>query len=299
MLRLSDELAIVQTVDFFAPVVDDPYEYGAIAAANSMSDVFAMGGTVTMALNVAAFPDDLDLSILGEIFRGGMDAVSEAGGVIAGGHSVTDAEPKYGLSVTGLVHPARIWTKAGAKAGDALLLTKPLGSGVLTTAARAERIGADELAPAIATMRRLNLNARNIAVDHGIHAATDVTGFGLAGHAVEIAQRSGAGIEIDLGALPVLPGVLALLADGVKAGGLGRNRSHYSSLPDGVSVDAAADPLLTELAFDPQTSGGLLFAVSEDEADALIDAFAAAGESIWRIGRVTDGAGVTLAGNAS
>ncbi len=290
---------MVQTVDFFAPVVDDPYEYGAIAAANSMSDVFAMGGTVTMALNVAAFPDDLDLAILGEIFRGGMDAVGEAGGVIAGGHTVTDAEPKYGLSVTGMVHPARIWTKAGAKPGDILLLTKPLGSGVLTTAARAERIGPSGLAPAIATMRRLNLHARNIAVDHAIHAATDVTGFGLAGHASEIAQRSGAGIQIDLPALPVLPGVLDLLAEGVKAGGLDRNRSHYTAVADGVSIDATADPLLTELAFDPQTSGGLLFAVSEAEAASLIDAFARAGESIWRIGRVTGDSGVTLTGGTS
>lgn len=299
MLRLSDDVAIVQTVDFFAPVVDDPYEYGAIAAANSMSDVFAMGGTVTMALNVAAFPDDLDLSILGEIFRGGMDAVGEAGGVIAGGHTVTDAEPKYGLSVTGMVHPAKIWTKAGARPGDVLLLTKPLGSGVLTTAARAGRIGPPDLAPAVQTMRRLNLYARNIAVDHTIHAATDVTGFGLAGHAAEIAQRSAAGIEIDLQALPVLPGVLDLLGDGVKAGGLGRNRSHYTSQADGVRLDRDADPLLTELAFDPQTSGGLLFAVPESAADALIDAFETAGEPIWRIGRVTAGAGVTLSGGGS
>ena len=289
----------MQTVDFFAPVVDDPYEYGAIAAANSMSDVFAMGATVTMALNVAAFPDDLDLAILGEIFRGGMDAVGEAGGVIAGGHTVTDAEPKYGLSVTGTVHPDRIWTKAGAKPGDVLLLTKPLGSGVLTTAARAERIGPAELAPAIATMRRLNLYARNIAVNHDIHAATDITGFGLAGHATEIAQRSGAGIEIELAALPVLPGVLDLLGEGVKAGGLGRNRSHYTSLKDGVTVGAAADPLLTELAFDPQTSGGLLIAVPGAAADAVVDAFRAAGETIWRIGRVTGGTGVTLFGGAS
>jgi selenide,water dikinase len=299
VLRLSDDLAIVQTVDFFAPVVDDPYEYGGIAAANSMSDVFAMGGTVTMALNVAAFPDTLDLAILGEIFRGGMDAVSEAGGVIAGGHTVTDDEPKYGLSVTGLVHPGRIWTKAGARPGDALLLTKPIGSGVLTTAARAGRIGRAEMEPAIRTMRRLNLNARTIAIDHEIHAATDITGFGLAGHAWEVAQRSGVGVVLELPALPVLPGALDLLREGVKAGGLGRNQQYYTAQPDGVVVDANADPILAELAFDPQTSGGLLFAVPADAVGALIAAFDAAGEPIWRIGEVTRGAGVTLAGGRS
>jgi selenide,water dikinase len=296
VLRLSDDLAIVQTVDFFAPVVDDPYEYGAIAAANSMSDVFAMGGTVTMALNVAAFPDDLDIAILGEIFRGGVDAVTEAGGVIAGGHTVTDDEPKYGLAVTGTVHPGRIWTKAGARPGDALLLTKPLGSGVLTTAARAERIGRAGLMPAIETMRRLNLYARNIAVDHEIHAATDVTGFGLAGHAFEIAERSGVGIAIDLDALPVLPGVLDLLAEGIMAGGLGRNRAYYTGATNGVEIDGDTDATRALLAFDPQTSGGLLFAVPEPAVEGLVAAFAAAGEPIWRIGGINDGTGARLAG---
>jgi selenide,water dikinase len=294
VLRLSDDLAIVQTVDFFAPVVDDPYEYGAIAAANSMSDVFAMGGTVTMALNVAAFPADLDVAILGEIFRGGLDAVTEAGGVIAGGHTVTDDEPKYGLSVTGAIHPDRIWTKAGARPGDVLLLTKPLGSGVLTTAAKQERIDRAGLEPAIATMRRLNLYARNIAVDHEIHAATDVTGFGLAGHAWEIAERSGVAIEIDLDALPVLPGVLDLLDEGVMAGGLGRNRDFYTGVPNGVIADVGAPANRVALAFDPQTSGGLLFAVPEAAVEGLVTAFAAAGESIWRIGAVTEGAGLRL-----
>jgi selenide,water dikinase len=286
----------VQTIDFFAPVVDDPYDYGAIAAANSMSDVFAMGGTVSIALNVAAFPDGLDLAILGEIFRGGMDAVAEAGAVIAGGHTVTDDEPKYGLSVTGMVHPDRIWTKAGARPGDVLLLTKPLGSGVLTTAARAGRIGRDQLEPAVATMRRLNLYARDVAVGHDIHAATDITGFGLAGHALEIAQRSDVHIDIDLAALPVLPGVLELLAEGVKAGGLDRNRNHYTAQADGVHVEAGTDAGRTELAFDPQTSGGLLFAVAADAADALVAAFRQADEPIWTVGRVMPGSGLTLSG---
>jgi selenide,water dikinase len=262
-----------------------------------MSDVFAMGGSVTFALNIAAFPADLDLAILGEIFRGGMDAVAEAGAVIAGGHTVTDAEPKYGLAVTGTIHPDRIWTKAGARPGDVLLLTKPLGSGVLTTAARADRIDRTGLEPAIETMRRLNLYARNIAVDHDVHAATDVTGFGLAGHLWEIADRSGVAIRIDLDALPVLPGTLDLLGAGVMAGGLSRNQAHYTGIPNGVRVDFGADPRRVLLAFDPQTSGGLVFAVPAGRADALGAAFAAAGEPIWRIGEATGGAGVTLAGS--
>jgi selenide,water dikinase len=299
VLRISDDLAIVQTLDFFAPVVDDPYEYGAIAAANSMSDVCAMGGTVTMALNVAAFPDDLDLGILGEIFRGGVDKVTEAGGVIAGGHTVTDAEPKYGLSVTGMIHPDRVWTKAGAVPGDVLLLTKPLGSGVLTTAAKQDRIDRDGLAPAIATMLRLNLHARNIAVNHEIHAATDITGFGLAGHAWESADRSGVAIEIELDALPVLPGVLDLLDRGVMAGGLGRNRDHYTAMPGGVTVAADANAARTALAFDPQTSGGLLFAVPADGVDAMVRDFQDAGEAIWPVGSVASGTGLRLGAGES
>jgi selenide,water dikinase len=264
-----------------------------------MSDVFAMGGTVTMALNVAAFPDDLDLGILGEIFRGGVDKVTEAGGVIAGGHTVTDAEPKYGLSVTGMIHPDRVWTKAGAVPGDVLLLTKPLGSGVLTTAAKQDRIDRDGLAPAIETMLRLNLHARNIAVNHEIHAATDITGFGLAGHAWEIADRSGVAIEIELDALPVLPGVLDLLDRGVMAGGLGRNRDHYTAMPGGVTVAADANAARTALAFDPQTSGGLLFAVPADGVDAMVRDFQNAGEAIWPVGSVASGTGLRLGAGES
>ncbi len=294
MLRLSDDLAIVQTVDFFAPVVDDPYEYGAIAAANSMSDVFAMGGTVTMGLNIAAFPDDLDLSILSEIFRGGSDKMQEAGGVIAGGHTVTDDEPKYGIAVTGTVRPDRIWTKAGAKPGDILFLTKSLGSGVLTTAAKQDRIARAQLEPAIEQMMRLNLHARNIAAGFSVHASTDITGFGLAGHAWEMADRSGVQLQIKVAALPVLPHVRELVDAGVMAGGLHRNQKHFTALPQGVDIQLGINASDIAVTFDPQTSGGLLLAIDPSEADTLETAFRDAGEPIWRIGSVEDGSGVRL-----
>jgi selenide,water dikinase len=294
VLRLRDDLAIVQTVDFFAPVVDDPYEYGAIAAANSMSDIFAMGGTVTMGLNIAAFPDDLDLAILSEIFRGGSDKMQEAGGVVVGGHTVTDDEPKYGIAVTGTIHPKRVWTKAGAQPGDALFLTKPLGTGVLTTAAKQDRITQEQLQPAIGQMMRLNLHARNVAERFSIHASTDITGFGLAGHAWEMSDRSGVLLQIDLGSLPVLSHARELIDAGVMAGGLHRNRDHFTTLPDGVEIQVGVDSFGAAITFDPQTSGGLLLSVAAGEANDLEAAFADAGEPIWRIGKVEAGSGVQL-----
>ncbi|CAN5625289.1 selenide, water dikinase SelD [soil metagenome] len=294
MLRLDDDRAIIQTVDFFAPVVDDPYEFGAIAAANSMSDVFAMGGTVVMGLNIAAFPDNLDTSILGEIFRGGSDKMREAGGIIAGGHTVTDDEPKYGIAVTGTIHPDKIWTKAGAKAGDQVYLTKPLGTGVLTTAAKQSAIDRQTLQPAIDWMLQLNLTARNVAAEHKITAATDITGFGLLGHAHEIAQRSGVQLLIAASSLPVLPHVELLIRDGVIAGGLGRNRDHYLSDQAAVTIDRGCDPSREALGFDPQTSGGLLFSVPESTATAFEKAFSDREHPCWHIGVVADGLGVRL-----
>lgn len=294
VLRLDDERAIIQTVDFFAPVVDDPYEFGAIAAANSMSDVFAMGGTVMMGLNIAAFPDYLDMSILAEIFRGGSDKMQEAGGVIAGGHTVTDDEPKYGIAVTGTIHPDRIWTKAGARVGDQLYLTKPLGTGVLTTAAKQSAIDRLTLQPAIDWMLQLNLSVRDIAVEHPISAATDVTGFGLLGHAHEIAQRSGVQVEIAASSLPVLPRVEQLIRDGMVAGGLNRNRDYYLSSHANVDIDPGCDPIKVALGFDPQTSGGLLVSVPESGARAFEKAFSDRDLTCWHIGIVSDGQGVRL-----
>ena len=299
VLRLRDDLAIVQTVDFFAPVVDDPYQFGAIAAANSMSDVFAMGGTVTMGLNVAAFPDDLDLSVLSEIMRGGADKMAEAGAVIAGGHTVTDNEPKYGLSVTGIVDPSHLWTKAGAKVGDRLYLTKPIGSGVMTTAAKQDRLDQGDLAEAIDWMILLNRTARDLAYELEVHAVTDVTGYGLAGHAWEMAERSGVGMSIDLAAVPQFEKAYQLVSQGVAAGGLHRNRKHFTSLAPGVRVDGDATLPEVSLAFDPQTSGGLLFAIPYAAAGSFTDAFTDAGAAIWEIGVVTDGPDLVLRSNGA
>lgn len=291
--RLSDELALVQTVDFFPPVVDDPYMYGAIAAANSMSDVFAMGGEVMLGLNIAAFPDNLPLEILSAIFQGGADKAREAGLVIAGGHTVTDAEPKYGLVVTGTIHPRRILTKAGARPGDRLFLTKRLGSGVVTTAikqAAAEGVDADA---AIASMAVLNQQASRLLRGVVTHACTDVTGFGLLGHATEVAEKSGVGIVIEAEQLPWLPGAQRYAREGRFPGGTHRNREYYEPFaPVGVTFAAGVESELRMLMFSPETSGGLLASVAPGSADALKEAFTAAGHDIWEIGTVVEGRGI-------
>ena len=285
--RVSDDLAVIQTIDFFPPVVDDPYDYGRIAAANAMSDVYAMGGEVRLALNVAAFPDDLDPAVLASIFRGGADKVAEAGGVVAGGHTVIDAEPKYGLAVTGVVHPDAVLTTGGARPGDALLLTKPLGTGVLMNAARQRRDGAGEgVAAAIASMCALNRHASHLARAAAAHAVTDVTGFGLSGHAAEVAEQSGATLAIDLAALPLLPDARRFAAEGAATAGGARNRDQ---LGDRVRLEGSPPPEIADLFHDPQTSGGLLIALPEAEAEALREAIAAEGGGCWRVGRVEAG----------
>jgi selenide,water dikinase len=290
--RLSDDQAIIQTVDFFPPVVDDAFAYGAISAANSMSDVYAMGGDVLFALNIAAFPDDLPRDILSRIFEGGASKVVEAGGVIAGGHTITDDEPKYGLSVTGTVHPDRILTKAGAKPGDLLFLTKPIGTGLITTAHRNGIVAEEHLQPALDSMLKLNRAASLAAREIGPNACTDVTGFGLLGHGFEIAVKSGVGLRIQASRVPLLPGALEYAARGQQPGGLGRNRDYYSSQGVAVASDIPLD--LAALLYDPQTSGGLLLSVAMDRHEALLDAFAAAGETIWVIGDVVAGRGVSV-----
>jgi|SRR5215217_8148448 len=290
--RLSDEQAIIQTIDFFPPVVDDPFAYGAISAANSMSDVYAMGGDVLLALNVAAFPDDLPGEILSRIFEGGASKVAEAGGVIAGGHTVTDDEPKYGLCVTGTIHPDRILTKAGAKPGDILFLTKPLGTGLITTAHKNGVVAEEHLQAALDSMLRLNRGASLAARAVGPNACTDVTGFGLLGHGFEVADKSGVRLRIAASVVPVLPGALEYAVRGQQPGGLGRNRDYYAS--EGVEIAAEVPPDLAALLYDPQTSGGLLLSVAAEKREALLDAFAAAGDSIWEIGAVVAGHGVTV-----
>jgi selenide,water dikinase len=289
--RLTDDLAIVQTVDFFPPVVDDPYTFGAIAAANAMSDVYAMGGEVLMALNIAAFPQDLDPSILARIFHGGAEKVSEAGGVIAGGHTVYDVEPKYGLAVTGLVHPDRVIAKAGARPGDALVLTKPLGTGIVLTAARDDRDTARHADAAIASMLALNRHASHVAREAEAHAMTDITGFGILGHGREMASRGSVRLVIEASRVPALPGALEYAAHGIVTAGARRNRE---GLAGHVQMAAGIDPPTEELLFDPQTSGGLLIALPPAAAEAIVARLHADALPGAIVGRVEAGAGVRV-----
>src|SRR3989449_3625389 len=228
--RISDDLALVETVDFFPPVVDDAWTWGAVAAANAMSDVYAMGGEVMFALAVAGFPRDLPKAIIAEVFRGGADKVAEAGGVVAGGHTVIDNEPKYGLCVTGRAHPDRLLIKGGLRAGDRLFLSKPLGTGVITTAAKDDAADPGLLEGAVKSMLRLNRVAAQVAALSGAKGATDITGFGLLGHAAEMVEASGAGIAVAASRLPLLPGALALAERGHFSGGMKRNRRYVETL---------------------------------------------------------------------
>ncbi len=289
--RISDDVAIVQTVDFFPPVVDDPYTFGAIAAANAMSDVYAMGGEVLMALNIAAFPQDLDPAILASIFHGGAEKMAEGGGVIAGGHTVYDVEPKYGLAVTGIIHPKKIFAKAGAQPGDVLVLTKPLGTGLLLTAARDDRDPADHAAAAIASMLTLNRHGSHLAREAHAHAMTDVTGFGILGHAREMATRSGMRFIIESSRVPALPGALEYAASGIVTGGAHRNRE---GLAGHVAFATNIDPAIEALLYDPQTSGGLLIALPQPAAEALAGRLHADGLPGAIVGRVEAGAGVLV-----
>jgi selenide,water dikinase len=287
--RISDDVAMVETVDFFPPIVDDPYLYGAIAAANAMSDVYAMGGDVIFALNVAGFPRDLPKEIIAEIFRGGADKVREAGGVIAGGHTVVDAEPKYGLCVTGRAHPSRIFVKGGLQPGQPLFLSKPLGTGVIATAAKADACDPATLDAAVASMLRLNRVAAEVARDAGVRGATDITGFGLLGHAAEMVEASQAGIAIRARDIPLLPGALALAEKGHWSGGMKRNRRHVEQSfgPGGrLTVDPAVPEALVGLLYEAETSGGLLFSVPEASRGEVLEGFGRRGERCWEIGAV-------------
>jgi selenide,water dikinase len=290
--RVSNELAVVQTIDFFTPIVDDPYSFGAIAATNSMSDIYAMGGDVAFALNVVTFPEDLDIAILAEIMRGGADKVEEAGGSIAGGHSIVDKEPKYGLSVTGFVHPDRIWRKSGAKPGDQLLLTKPLGTGVVATALKDQAASAEAVDAAIRSMTTLNKRSSELARPFAPSACTDITGFSLLGHSFEIADKSDVRLRIRAGTVPLLLDAYEYAAAGHQPGGLHRNRAYYSKM--GVSLDSAIDDTIAAVHFDPQTSGGLLFCIPEVRAPDMIRAFEIEQQPIWHIGSVEPGHGVVV-----
>ncbi|HEY7069749.1 MAG TPA: selenide, water dikinase SelD [Acidimicrobiales bacterium] len=261
VVEVAPGVALVSTTDFFPPLVDDPGDYGAIAAANACSDVFAMGGDVLVALNIAAFPETLAPEVIRAIFRGAAEVVAEAGGVIAGGHTIRSPEPIFGLAVQGVVRPGAHFTKGGARPGDVLVLSKPLGTGLALASGDEAAVAA-----AVASMRRLNRDAAQALRAQGpaVHAVTDVTGFGLLGHGWEMADRSGARLDFDAGRLPALDGVLAAAQDGVRTGGDGRNRDYVAG-----HVDLQADGAAAALGFDPQTSGGLLAAVEPDAVGAL------------------------------
>jgi selenide,water dikinase len=289
--RISDELAIIGTLDFFPPLVDDPRTFGEIAAANALSDVFAMGGRVLFALSIAAFPEDLPRDVMTEILAGASSKVREAGGTLAGGHTIRDPEPKYGLAVVGAAHPDRLLRKGGARPGDVLLLTKLLGTGLLVSGARQGRTAPADLLAATDQMRTLNRAASDAFVGLGVRAATDVTGFGLLGHGFEMARASGTRFVFDAGGLPPLPGALELALAGVETGGATHNRRFVAA---SLEVEAGVPEEVVTLAHDPQTSGGLLAAVPPDMVAAVESALDHADVPHWRVGRVEAGSGVTL-----
>ena len=286
--RLDATRALCLTGDFFPPVVDHPYHYGAIAAANALSDLYAMGADVLLAINLVSFPENLDRLLLGEILRGGARKVHEAGGVVAGGHTTTDPEPKYGLAAVGMGHPDRILTTAGAQPGDVLFLTKPVGTGVITTAHKKDRVEPAHLDEAIASMSRLNKGAALLLRDLGkaVHAVTDVTGFSLVGHAHEMALQSGVSLRLDWFLVPRLAGAMDYADMGLVTGGGRRNREHYGAH---VAFDGELLQPELEVLYDPQTSGGLLIAVDRAHADPTQHLFEHAKEPLWRIGVVMEG----------
>lgn len=289
--RLSPELAIIETADFFPPVVDDPYTFGAVAAANALSDIYAMGGRPLFAINLAAFPDDQPIEVLAEILKGGAEKVREAGAVVAGGHTITDREPKYGLAVTGLVHPDRILAKGGARVGDRLVLTKPLGTGVITTAHKQGTVAEADLGAAVASMLHLNRWASEAAqATPGVHALTDITGFGLLGHAHEMAHLAGVSIKLNYKAIPWIGDVRRYAADWVFPGGAERNQSFYERWVT-VAPQLSLESWELRLMYDPETSGGLLMAVAGENLAALVERLHAAGEQAHVIGVVEPGAG--------
>jgi len=273
--KLTDDLAIIQTIDYFTPIVDDPYDFGQIAAANALSDVYAMGGKPLTAMNVVCFPiESLDISVLKDILRGGVDKILEAGAVLVGGHTLDDKELKYGLSVTGTVHPKRLVTNSGAKAGDKLILTKPLGTGIISTALKAGMVDEDTVAKLTKCMATLNNKASELMQEVGVHACTDITGFGLLGHTVQLAQNSGVGINISSASVPLLPRTEEFAKQGLFPGGSRRNREFYSTA---VIIANKVPDHIQGILFDAQTSGGLLICLAPRKAELLLDKLRQAG----------------------
>jgi selenide,water dikinase len=290
--KINDDVAIIQTLDFFTPVVDDPYDYGAIAAANAMSDVYAMGGEVVLALNICGFPPDLPPDVIAEILRGGAEKVAEAGGVVAGGHTVDDKEPKYGLSVMGLIHPDHILTKAGARPGDMLLLTKPLGVGIITTAFKGGVADLSHVAAAADSMKQLNRAASRLIQQVGVQGCTDITGFALLGHSHEMAEKSGVRLRFHVERLPFLDGAVEYADQWLFPAGTCNNERAYKHAIDfapGVSEE------MQQLLYTPETSGGLLVATPPEKLERLLALFSEDGQPCWVVGEVEEGRGIEVA----
>jgi selenide,water dikinase len=289
--RISADLAIIQTLDFLTPIVDDPYTYGAIAAANAMSDVYAMGGEVVLALNIACFPAELPAGTITEIMRGAGEKVRAAGGVVAGGHTIDDPEPKFGMSVMGMAHPDHITTKAGARPGDVLLLTKPVGVGIITTVAKSDAAAPEHLQAAIASMLQLNRIGAQLASQFDLKAMTDITGFSLLGHACEMADHSRVGLRIHSELVPLLPGALGYAETWLFPGGSKRNADYYGQW-------VQASPRVSEeqlmLFYTPETSGGLLIAVPQPKLRHVEDLLHTVRQPYWQIGEVETGAGIMV-----
>ena len=289
--RLSDDKAIVVTTDFFTPVVDTPFEYGSIAAANSLSDVYAMGGLPFLALNIAALPDQLPAEVSSEILRGGAEKAREAGVVIAGGHTVKDKEPKYGLVVIGFVDPRKMISKGGLKVGDALILTKPLGGGVTTTALKQEKASDSDVKEAIEWMSRLNKTAGRLATEFNLRGGTDITGFGFLGHGMEMANASSVSLHIEYSKFPFLSGARGYAEKGIFPGGAFDNKSHFGkAVKFAKTIDEPAEMLL----FDPQTSGGLLLGVPQEKLDLFQKRAEELNQPIWVVGEVRAGQGIVV-----
>jgi len=291
VFRLTAEIAVIHTVDFFTPIVDDPYSYGAIAAANAMSDVYAMGGEVLLALNVCGFPADMAPAVIIEILRGGAEKVAEAGGIVAGGHTLDDKEPKYGLAVVGVVHPDKLVTKAGARPGDALVLTKPLGVGLITTAFKGDAAEPAHMAGAVESMLALNRRAAELMQRVGVDATTDVTGFSLLGHSSEMAGQSGVRFRFRLQNIPLLEGAQRYAQEWLFPAGTKCNRDYFGCE---VGFAAGISEEQQMLLFTPETSGGLLIALPGESLKALTDLFAAQGQPFWIVGEVEEGRGVEV-----
>jgi len=289
--RLDDNRALVVTTDFFTPVVDDPYDYGSIAASNALSDLYAMGATPILALNIVAMPPDLPGEIVGEILRGGAEKVKEAGAVIAGGHTIQDPEPKYGLVALGICALDRLMTKSEAKPSDVLVLTKPLGTGVTTTALKQEKADSEDIVQVVTWMKKLNASAANLAAEFGVQAATDVTGYSLLGHGIEMAEASSVAFRLHLPSIPFLSGARRYAEGGNFPGGSADNRMYFG---DRVGFANSIDEYNQMLLFDAQTSGGLLLALKRNQLSTFLERADEEDVDVWPIGEVVEGEGIEV-----